>query len=464
MSKDQRFIERLEQNCASFPEKTALISTEDGKYVTYSELYERSGRVYRFLKHKGIGREDVVMITLPRGVDPIIALIGIWRAGAAGVILASDCEPERMAYILQDAGCVLTIDPGLFAAAMDCPSLAGHEETSPHDLAFLIYTSGTTGKPKGVMQEYGTLDMCVVMHFCGGRSVIDGRFAMLAPFSSAVFMLIVPTLLYGAWTLAVIPMSVIRDPDLLPECIEQYQITNMFIIPSMLKHLKRIPSTLTKIIAGGEAANGIFSDQVELFCGYGQSESCFNITTFLIDREYDNTPVGRIGEQKAKICIMSDEGEVLPPGEKGNLCYKAPFFRGYAGLPELTEQVHLNGYIRSGDIAVIRPDGLIVITGRADEMIKIRGNRIEPAEVEAVMRSALEVEWVGVRKVLYKGHPCLCAYYAEEPKRSIEEAKRIAGRMLPPYMIPSCFMKIDSIPVGANGKIAKNKLPLPVSR
>ncbi|MBQ3467130.1 MAG: AMP-binding protein, partial [Oscillospiraceae bacterium] len=307
----------------------------------------------------------------------------------------------------------------------------------------------------------GTLDMCVSMHYCGDRSVIDGRFALIAPLTSAAAMLIILPLLYNLQTLAVIPMPVVRDPDGLPACIEEYRLTTLFIIPSMLKRLKRIPATLTKIIVGGETAKRVFTNRVELFCGYGQSESGLNITTFLIDREYDITPVGRIGGQKAEICILDDEGKPLPRGEKGNLCYRAPYFRGYVGLPELTEQAHLNGYVRSGDIAEIRPDGTIVITGRADEMIKIRGNRIEPAEVEAVLREALQVEWVGVRVILDQEHPYLCAYYEEEPKRSLEEARRLAAERLPSYMMPACFMKIDAIPRDAGGKIAKKKLPIP---
>ena len=94
-------------------------------------------------------------------------------------------------------------------------------------------------------------------------------------------------------------------------------------------------------------------------------------------------------------------------------------------------------------------------------MIKIRGNRIEPTEIEAVFQELLQVEWVGVRAILDQEHPYLCAYYTQEPKRSVEEAKRLAAGKLPSYMIPACFMKVDSIPREANGKIAKRKLPVP---
>ena len=461
MSEELRFIEKLEKNSADYPESIALISVESGRNTTYAKLWECSGRVYAFLKQEGIGREDVVMIAVPRGTGSIITLIGIWRAGAAAIMLDAEYEPERMAYIMKDSGCVLKIDADLLNRILSGVSLEGYEETSFHDLAYLIYTSGTTGKPKGVMQEYGTLEMCVRMHYCGERSVIDGRFAFISQLYYAVAMFVIPPILYNAQTLAVIGMNIVKDPDLLPECIEKYSLTTLFIIPSMLKRLKRIPGSLTKIIVGGETAKRVFSDRVEIFCGYGQSESGFNITTFLIDREYDITPVGRAGEQKATICIMDDEGRVLPDGETGNLCYRAPYFRGYLGLRELTEKTHLNGYIRSGDYGVIRPDGKICLTGRADEMIKIRGNRIEPAEVEAVLRDILQVQWVAVRGIPDQHPRYLCAYYVEEPKRSAGEARRLAGGRLPSYMIPSCFMKIDHIPHDANGKISKKSLPVP---
>ncbi len=463
MTEDLRFIEKLEKNSALHPEDIALIQAGTRRQVSYAALWEDSGRVYSFLKQRGIGREAVVLIALPRGIDPIIALIGIWRAGAAAVMLDAAYESERMEFIMQDAGCVLKLDEALFAGIMESGSLGGYEKTSDHDLAYLIYTSGTTGRPKGVMQEFGTLDMCVRVHYCGERSVIDGRFALTAPLYFAVAMLVIPPLLYNAQTLAVIPTEIVRDMERLPKCIWQEQLTTLFLIPSMLQRLKWIPDSLKKIVVGGETAKRIYSDRVEIFCGYGQSESGFNITTFRIDREYDITPVGRPGEQRAEICILDDEGRPVPAGVTGNLCYKAPYFRGYLGLPELTEQVHLCGYVRSGDCAVLRPDGKIYITGRTDEMIKIRGNRVEPAEVEAVLQEILQVEWIGVRGVPdQQQHLSLCAYYVGELGRSIEEAKELAGRRLPRYMIPSYFVKIDEPPRAANGKIVKRLLPEPV--
>ena len=138
MSTELRFIEKLEKNCAAHPDDAALIAAESGKSMSYAGLWECSGRVYGFLKQKGIGKEAAVMIALPRGIDPVVTLIGIWRAGAAAVMLEADYEPERMEYIRRDAGCVLKIDEELFSEIMLGAVLEGYEETSLHDLAYLI--------------------------------------------------------------------------------------------------------------------------------------------------------------------------------------------------------------------------------------------------------------------------------------------------------------------------------------
>ena len=106
------------------------------------------------------------------------------------------------------------------------------------------------------MQEFGTLEMCIRLHFCGERPVIDGRFALITPLYFVVSMLIIPPILYNAQALAVVPKDVVRDPDRLPEYIENLQLTNLFIVPSMLKHLKRIPASLTKISLSEENRQG----------------------------------------------------------------------------------------------------------------------------------------------------------------------------------------------------------------
>ena len=120
------------------------------KGVSFEQLCEKSGRVYSYLKERSIGKEDFVMIKLPRGVQPIIAAIGIWRAGAALVIVEDNLAPERIAYIYNDCNCKIAITSEVWEEISLCEPLDGYEETDPHDAAYAVYTSGTTGNPKGV--------------------------------------------------------------------------------------------------------------------------------------------------------------------------------------------------------------------------------------------------------------------------------------------------------------------------
>ena len=115
------------------------------KGVSYEQLRNISGRVYSYLKSQNIGKEDFVMIKLPRGVQPIIAMIGIWRAGAAFVLVEDTLAPERIEFMYKDCGCKLEITSEVWEEINHCEPLDGYEETDPHDAAFAVYTSGTTG-------------------------------------------------------------------------------------------------------------------------------------------------------------------------------------------------------------------------------------------------------------------------------------------------------------------------------
>ncbi|MCR5687479.1 MAG: AMP-binding protein [Lachnospiraceae bacterium] len=457
------FIKRLEKFSSENPKKPAVISADTGAGIGYGELYDLSGKVYRYLKDHGIGRESVVMICLPRNIRPFVTLIGVWRSGAAAVMIETDFAEERRKYIYEDSGSRLFIDDDLFSEMMKCDTLPGHEETDMHDLAYFVYTSGTTGKPKGVLQEYGMLEMCIAGNMCEGHLVMEGsdRLALTPPLNfSATILMVVPMLNEGG-TLIVFPKDVVRDPQRFTLCMEEYRISIVFMTSSMIRVMKCIPPTLKKVICGGELVRNAYAEDIDLYCLYAQSESCFNLASFKIDRDYDVTPVGKPYVDSACVRILDDEGNEVNAGSSGNICYKGPYFRGYLGLPEMTEKAHIGDFINTGDLGTVTDGGNITILGRSDDMIKIRGNRVEPAEIESVIVKHLGAKWAGVRAFTEGATVYLCAYYTGDLTIDAEEAKETLRPLISSYMIPSYFIHIDNIPLNENGKFMRSALPKP---
>ena len=130
-------IDLLESYTKQTP-NTAILFDEVHKKITYAQLDDMSGRLYAYLKKQGIGKEDFVLIDLPRGVLPIIAMIGIWKAGAAWALVEDTYAPERIAYIRKDCGCKLELTESLWETIMETEPLSGHEAVDPHDAAYAI--------------------------------------------------------------------------------------------------------------------------------------------------------------------------------------------------------------------------------------------------------------------------------------------------------------------------------------
>ena len=154
-------IEKLEQYTRRKPDEAILYDDAHTKGITYAQLRDMSGRVYAFLKANGIGREDFVLLNLPRGVMPVIAMVGVWRAGAAWALVEDTYAPERISYIREDCGCRFELNAANWADVMRTEPLEGYEKPDDHDAAYAIYTSGTTGNPKGVLHEYGNLGRAI---------------------------------------------------------------------------------------------------------------------------------------------------------------------------------------------------------------------------------------------------------------------------------------------------------------
>ena len=462
----QRYMERVWElmNDEEVKHFVPLYDEATPKGVSYEQIRDISGRLYAYLKARNIGKEDFVMIKLPRGVQPVIAMIGVWRAGAAFVIAEEIMAPERVDYIYKDCGCKMAITSEVWEEVLRCEPLSGYEETDPHDAAYAVYTSGTTGNPKGVLHEQGNVDICVLSSYYEGKGMFSpgDRGIHVIPLNFVASTMVLPTLLYlGNVPIRIISFSTLKNPLAFVKYLLVNRITILLITPTYAQKLAgKTGPFLKKVCVGSEPANHFHLKGLINYNMYSQSESGFIVSMFSIDKEYDVCPIGK-PQFDLKYRIIDEEGNDVPAGEIGEFIFENPYARGYINLLEETQKVFRDGYYYSGDLAQMLPDGNIAIRGRKSDMIKINGNRIEPAEVEAVIRSELNIGWCAVRGFTDDKTSFICAYYKDDITFDPAELRTRLQKKLPYYMIPAHFVQITNIPEKANGKMDRNALPKP---
>ena len=451
-------------NDAKMKHHVALYDEATPKGISYEKLCVISGRVYAYLKAQNIGKEDFVMIKLPRGVQPVIAMIGVWRAGAAFVIAEENLAPERIDYIYKDCSCKLSITSDVWEEINRCEPLDGYEETDKHDAAYAVYTSGTTGNPKGVLHEYGNLERCKESANYLGEEIFDSgeRFALAAPLNFVASTMVLSYALYrGCCTSHILSFSTVKNPLALIKYLLLKRITLFFLTPTYArKFAGKTGPFLKKMVVGSEPANRYYLKGVTNYNMYAQSEGGVIAGMFVIDREYDVCPIGK-PQFDMKYRVVDDDGNDVPEGETGEFIFESPYVRGYINLPEETAKAFKDGYYYTSDLAQILPDGNIVICGRKSDMIKINGNRIEPAEIESAIKSILKIDWCAVKGFVSDENSFICAYYTADVVFNADNLRTQLQKRLPYYMIPAYFTKIDKIPVKSNGKMDRNALPKP---
>ena len=454
----------LESYVSESPNASVLFDEAHSKGITYSQLDDLSGRVYSYLSRNNIGKEDFVLINLPRGILPVIAMIGVWKAGAAWALVEDTYAPERIDYIRRDCGCKTELSAANWEEIMSSEPMKGYAEADDHDAAYAIYTSGTTGNPKGVLHEYGNLRRAVDSISVDGKNPFNGkdRLALLAPmnFVASVIVVLKALSIRGGKTF-VVSYATIKNPLALKKFFIEKRITITFLTPSYVRMLgNQTGPFLRMLFVGSEPANNVYNKNLELINIYAASESGFAVGVFKIDRAYETCPIGK-PEIDCKIVLLTEEGEEAPDGEIGELCFENPFVRGYINLPGETEKAFQNGIYHTGDLARVDENGNYVLLGRSGDMIKINGNRIEPAEIEASVKQVLGIDWAAARGFEENGKSYLCAYYTEDVEVDPDKMREELSKRLPYYMIPAYYIKIDSVPLKPNGKMDRKALPKP---
>ncbi len=467
-----KYLKRLQEVVDVHPDRIAVVDLDGRRKTTYRELYDKALRVNAWLSSHKIGREDAVAIYYPKGLEYIATRIGIMMSGAAWVGLEDFMGKERIDFVIEDCECKVIFNMERWEEAMKCAPLEQFAEPDSHDLAFYIYTSGSTGNPKGAAQEYGVYDYTLegTFAFFSYAAYPNGRDGELIPLQ---FAHVIPETFVGGvyitmgipnveGTIHVISMELTRKPDELVRYFIENKIDTTFMTPTFISALQKVPGlSLRYGFTGGEIVSNLYSEKMGLINIYGPSEFGYPACVFRLDRAYENTPIGTVTHDES-IILLDDEGK---ESDEGVLCVHLPFFRGYRNLPEenKSSQISINGkkYFKSSDYARKDRQGRYTIIGRVDEMVKINGNRVEPGEVEAVIKRHFDIEFCTVMAVRVNGINVLAAYYTDRKMPGAEAIMQSLRDLLPNYMIPSYYIQIDDIPLNTVGKIDKKALPIP---
>ena len=494
---DQCVHELFAAQAALAPERIAI--DDDRSPVTYAELDRRAEALAGRLRTLGARPEKLLGLCLGRGAAAVVGMLGIWKAGGAYVPLDPDMPPERLNFVLADAGLDLVVTApelaGRFPATVtllapdagpaptpDAPAIG--PAAGPDNLAYAIYTSGSTGTPKGVLiQHAGLASFSRALSWAPpGRT---GRIAQQAPLTFDQSLDTLLALCHG-WTVVPVPEEVRRTPSGLVEWTDEHHIDVFESTPAQLHLLLRAglldrPGAPRTILVSGDVVDAHLwrslaaAATTTSWNSYGPTECTVDV---LIARVHDhNRPsIGR-PIRNMRAYVLDDRLNPCPVGVPGHIYLGGiGLARGYLKRPGLTARQFVpdpfgtqpgGRLYRTGDSGRFRPDGSVEFLGRTDHQLKIRGYRIEPGEVESAL---LRLPAVAEAAVIARGDADrrrLVAYLTAAgglPLPDVGQLRAHLGRFLPDYMLPSAFVWLPALPLTANGKLDRGALPEPSSR
>lgn len=456
------FIQSFIRNATQYPERIAVVDNAGDRRTTYGELYLLARRAAAYIQARSLPAGSFIPVVMPAGMDYLAAELGIWMSGHAIVPLGWNFPKARTDYIREHCEAPLTVDPEVFREMSAFGPLEEPLVPDTGDTAALFYTSGSTGNPKGIVHTFASLDFsiqrqCPVLGFTPEDSFGTG-----APFYFIATVLVYDCL-YTGCTVHLFPEEARTDVHALEEYLQRQGVTVSFISPAVLARFHSSPEKLRLVLTGSERLSNVAPQGYGIFNLYGLTETGALGMYFKVDKAYDNTPVGRPFEGM-EVCLMDSEDRPVPPGGEGEICMKGTFAKGYYKEPEKTEELWRGGWLHTNDIGRQSEDGTFVYVNRKDWMVKINGQRVEPGEVEAAVKNVHGIENAIVKGfVSDSGSQYLCAYFIPESDISEEQIREALGKVLPSYMVPLYFVRMESFPVNQNGKLDRKSL-LPPDR
>jgi amino acid adenylation domain-containing protein len=501
-------VEMVSTQASSSPAAIALAAASEA--VSYAELDRRSNQLARYLKSFGVGTDQPVGLSMERSPAMVIAALAILKAGGAYLPLDSTLPSERLTFMLRDAAVQVVVTGDASAAKIpsgDWRSVHVNEEAdkigvlppdrflcpvTPQNLAYVIYTSGSTGEPKGVEATHGGLANLISWHCRAFNVTSKDRASHQAAvaFDAAVWE-IWPYLAAGA-SVHIPPESCRTNPEALRDWLVEEHISITFLATPLAERMMLLPwpeqTTLRILLTGADTLHRRPAPDLPfaLINNYGPTECTVVATSGRVEcrdgaikdsAKMALPPIGRPIDN-TQIFIVDERMQEVPAGTTGELCISgAGLARGYRNRTDLTQQKFVTNPFRSeenvscgeriyrtGDLARLMPNGEIEFLGRMDEQIKIRGFRIEPNEIVAVLdeHPAVSASAVASREGR-DDEKALVAYVvlSAETKVTGAELREHLRKRLPDYMIPGAYVRMESLPLTANGKVDLAALPAP---
>ncbi|MFK4037107.1 amino acid adenylation domain-containing protein [Nonomuraea wenchangensis] len=477
MTRPLTLIGLVEEQAAATPGRPALRFRD--RTLTYRELDAAASALAARLRERGAGPERVVAVALPRSAELVVALVAVLKTGAAYLPVDPEQPAGRTASMLADSAPLVTLrevelEPG------------GRPEPAtpadPRNPAYVIYTSGSTGRPKGVVVAHEAIVNRLRWMQAEYGLTAEDRVLQKTPagFDVSVWEFFWP-LIAGA-TLVVAEPGGHRDAAYLAGLIRRERVTTVHFVPSMLRAFLADPDAagctgLRRVICSGEELPAGLAAEFHAAlpgCGlhnlYGPTEAAVDVTYWACRPGEDGpVPIGRPVWNTAVHVLDRD----LRPAAAGELYLAGvQLARGYLGRPGLTAGRFVpdpygppgSRMYRTGDLARRRPDGVVEYAGRADDQIKIRGFRVEPGEVEAVLNAHPDVRQAVVTAHEVRPGVTLLTGHVVPVEGAVVDPGALrahAAARLPGPMVPAVFVPLASVPLTANGKLDRRTLPPP---
>jgi len=489
----------VEGRAKGTPQKVAVAAGKS--QISYGELDIRANRLANLLRASGVSNEIPVGLYMPRSVGLAVGALAILKAGGAYVPLDPSYPSTRLSMILEDSRVpVLVTQPGSAdrlpggkwrtivlddecEVASDWPAVAPSLDRSPENLAYVIFTSGSTGRPKGVQITHANL-MNLIQWHCEAFSITPADRATMhaSPGFDASVWELWPHLAAGA-TVHIIDEAVRATPELLRDWLVSNSITISFLPTALAESVIEFSwpreTVLRFLLTGADTLRRRPPGGLPFVFvnNYGPTECTVVATSGVVRSDDSSQELPSIGSPiaNAHIYIVDENQKQVPVGTAGEILIGgAGVSRGYLNRPDLTAEKFFADPFRdtgamvykTGDLGKLLPDGQIAFLGRIDDQIKIRGQRIEPQEITTVLNRHPAIHTSCVTASFEeRGEQSLTAYVvlAPDARTGVSELRSFLGESLPQYMIPSIFVRLETLPISRNGKVDRTALPKPSS-